>query len=396
MAMTNPVDPQRAAMLVRDGLAALRRGEATKARDLLWPLKDAGGTIVPPWFLMAQVAQALGDDGELEAALWNLLRTEVRHLAGLLLLAGLKARQGDDRAAQSLYRTALGVATQPGVTVPTDLVPLLRAGEAFLIEVERRFAAHLDKALVDVGLADGRAGARIRQSLDLLQGRSELYLQQPSMFYFPGLAQRAFFERDEFPWLAEIEAAIPAMRCELKSVIAEAQGFAPYVQAAPGRPAPANPLLDDPSWSAFDLWRAGAIVSKNAERCPATMAALERAPIPVIASRSPMAIFSRLEPGTHIRPHHGLLNTRLICHVPLLAPEGCALRVGAETRTWRDGEALIFDDSFEHEAWNRGTRTRVILLFEIWRPEIAADERAALTRIFETIDTYQGAATDTG
>jgi len=72
------------------------------------------------------------------------------------------------------------------------------------------------------------------------------------------------------------------------------------------------------------------------------------------------------------------------------------LRVGAETRHWRRGETLIFDDSFEHEAWNRGNDTRVVLLFEIWRPEITADERAALTEMFETIDTYQGVAVDQG
>jgi len=155
-------------------------------------------------------------------------------------------------------------------------------------------------------------------------------------------------------------------------------------------------LLDDPSCSAFHLWRGGERVEPNASSCPHTMAALEKAPIPLIAGRSPMAIFSLLKPGTHIRPHHGMLNTRLICHLQLIAPEGCALRVGAETRAWRAGEMLIFDDSFEHEAWNRGTETRIVLLFEVWRPELTIDERAALTDIFEAIDTYQGVAIDTG
>ena len=83
-----------------------------------------------------------------------------------------------------------------------------------------------------------------------------------------------------------------------------------------------------------------------------------------------------------------MLNTRLICHLPLLVPNGCGLRVGAETRSWVEGELLIFDDSFEHEAWNRGTSDRTILLFEIWRPDIDTDEREQLTRIFSAIDTY--------
>jgi aspartyl/asparaginyl beta-hydroxylase (cupin superfamily) len=120
------------------------------------------------------------------------------------------------------------------------------------------------------------------------------------------------------------------------------------------------------------------------------MAALEAAPMPVIAGRSPMALFSLLKPGTHIAPHHGMLNTRLICHVPLFAPGGCGLRVGNETREWRLGETLIFDDSFEHEAWNRGAETRVVLLFEIWRPEIGAAERDELTALFEAVGAFGG------
>jgi aspartyl/asparaginyl beta-hydroxylase (cupin superfamily) len=126
------------------------------------------------------------------------------------------------------------------------------------------------------------------------------------------------------------------------------------------------------------------------------MQALHHAPMPLIDQRSPIALWSLLKPGTHIQPHHGLLNTRLICHIPLIVPQGCAIRVGNETRSWREGEALIFDDSFEHEAWNKSNDTRVILLFEIWRPEISLEERAALTTIFGTINDYQGVPEDAG
>jgi aspartyl/asparaginyl beta-hydroxylase (cupin superfamily) len=108
-------------------------------------------------------------------------------------------------------------------------------------------------------------------------------------------------------------------------------GFGPYVEGSVDRLLPNNPLLDDPAWSAVYLWRNGEVVAKNAARFPATMAALARLPIPRIASRSPMALFSQLTPGAHIQPHHGLLNTRLICHLPTVAPSGCRLRVGADT-----------------------------------------------------------------
>ena len=75
----------------------------------------------------------------------------------------------------------------------------------------------------------------------------------------------------------------------------------------------------------------------------------------------------------------------------MIVPPGCRLRVGNEVRTWEPGKALIFDDSIEHEAWNDGSETRVVMIFEIWRPEITSDERAALTAMFEAITDYQGA-----
>ncbi len=110
--------------------------------------------------------------------------------------------------------------------------------------------------------------------------------------------------------------------------------------------------------------------------------------IPVIAGRSPMVLFSVLEPGTHIEPHNGMLNTRLICHLPLVVPANCRLRVGNDTRTVKAGEMLIFDDSIEHEAWNESDEIRAILLFEIWRPELSDAERRALTVMFESVTGY--------
>jgi aspartyl/asparaginyl beta-hydroxylase (cupin superfamily) len=85
-----------------------------------------------------------------------------------------------------------------------------------------------------------------------------------------------------------------------------------------------------------------------------------------------------------------MLNTRLICHLPLVVPEGCWLRVGNETRHWEEGKLLIFDDSIVHEARNPTTETRIILLFDIWRPELDRAEQRAVATIFEAIDAYGG------
>lgn len=368
---------------VEAGIAALRRGDAGAARRIFEGAPDGAAV---PWLALARLCAQGGDATGEEAALRRQLEVDKRHMPALLAMGELKARRGDQRGAAAFFRTALN---QAAITtaLPPQLQPLLQRAERYLADMSRAYEAHLAEQL---GALDLRGSPRLDYALDMLLGRRVLHVQQPSMFYFPGLAQRPFFEREEFEWLPAVEAAVPAMQAELASVLAEGE-FEPYVTGSADRPLPNNKLLRDPSWGAYYLWQAGAPVDEHAARCPVTMAALEEAPMPRIAGRSPMALWSALKPGTHIAPHHGMLNTRLIVHVPLLAPEGCALRVGHETRGWVEGEALIFDDSFEHEAWNGGASLRVVLLFEVWRPEVSQEEREQLTRLFEAIDLFDDA-----
>ncbi|WP_417609367.1 aspartyl/asparaginyl beta-hydroxylase domain-containing protein [Parasphingorhabdus sp.] len=380
--------PSEAEKLRTDAITLLRAGDATKARPMLEQICAPDSGVEPQWLLLAHACRMLGDDHGEESALQKLLMIDKRHLPALLLMGELKARTGDDRAANSFYKAALNMVSV-GAAVSADLRPKLKQAEEFLAGAHGRFEAFLLKKLDATGLSGDDTPIPVRHAIDLLMGRKEIYYQKPSVFYYPGMPQREFYERSEFPWLGEMEAAIPAMQEELRGVIARTQEFQPYVQGHPDRPRPNNPLLDDPSWGAHYFWKDGVEVTENSVHCPKTMAALASAPIPVIQERSPMALYSVLEPNTHIAPHYGMLNTRLICHIPLILPPDCAIRVGGETRPWQEGQALIFDDSFEHEAWNRSNQRRVILLFEIWRPEISADERQALTTIFEAINEYQ-------
>ncbi|KMS58381.1 aspartyl/asparaginyl beta-hydroxylase domain-containing protein [Sphingobium cupriresistens] len=376
-------DPARETRLQEAAVAALRRGDADGALATLREMGD------PPAMLLAQAHSRAGDlDGE-AAALRRILDGDMRNLPALLAMGRNALRRDDERGSISWFRAALAQAAATGA--PPQLQPLLQQAQASVARSSQRFEDHLTAAIADLPPLP-----RIAHATDLLLGKRDVYLQQPSMFYFPGLPQRAFYERKEFDWVAPMEAMTDAIVAELHAVRAQEADFAPYVQTATNRPAPNNPLRDDPSWGALYFWQGGAPVAENAQRCPAVMEALALAPMPVIAGRSPMALWSLLKPGTHIQPHHGLLNTRLICHLPLLTPPDCTLRVGAETRDWRRGEMLIFDDSVEHEAWNRSADTRVVLLFEVWRPEIDAEEREALTRLFQAIDAFGPAQVDTG
>jgi aspartyl/asparaginyl beta-hydroxylase (cupin superfamily) len=195
------------------------------------------------------------------------------------------------------------------------------------------------------------------------------------------LPQIQFYERESFEWLASVEAATDSIRAELETTMASAERFSPYLNGDEVHLSETGEeLIDSNDWGALYLWNYGTLDKQNADRVPSAIAALQRAPLPEIPGQAPMVLFSRLKPHTRIPPHNGMLNTRLICHLPIIVPENCgALRVGNEQREWEEGKALIFDDSIEHEAWNNSDEERVVLLFEVWRPELSLEERAMVT-----------------
>ncbi|PEQ11206.1 hypothetical protein B2G71_18120 [Novosphingobium sp. PC22D] len=372
----------QAAQLREDAQRALQRRDGRAALAALDQLPDA------PELTRAQAHLMLGDLAGGEAAIDRLLAAEPRNIWGLIIKGDCRAQQSDSRAATAFFKAALDAAARLPSRTP-DLETALGRVQQRLASLANRFEDDLRARLAEAGVGESGASPRIAEALDILTGRREVFFQQPQSFFYPGLPQIQFYEREQFDWIAELESRTAAIRGELEAVLAQdGETFRPYVESDPSRPAKQNAMVGDPRWGAYYLWKAGKPVAEHAVECPATMAALERPPVPVIAGRSPLALFSMLRPGMHISPHTGFLNTRLICHLPLIAPPGCTLRVGNETRAWDEGRALIFDDSIEHEAWNRSDQTRVVLLFEIWRPEIGEADRAALTVMFEYISAY--------
>jgi tetratricopeptide (TPR) repeat protein len=375
------------ASIAQSGLEALHRGDPQAARTAFDQVEAAGRGTHQLRLLLAQACRLLDDSNAAHRALDKVLAEEPTNLYALIMRGDLHAAASNPRAAVSWYQAALMQAPRAG-QLPPDLVQALKHAELALKDSSSEFQLHLERHFEAVGVNPDTAGSRFAEALEILGGRAEVQLQQPTSFYFPGLSQRAFFERVEFAWVSGLEAVAPAIRAELESVLADDAALTPYVAPDENRPAKRHALLNDPNWSAFHLFRNGAPVSANAARCPATMAALEQLPLPYIADRSPMALFSVLRSGTHIPPHNGMLNTRLICHLPLIVPAKCRLRVGNQTRAVETDRVMIFDDSIEHEAWNSGNSTRVVLLFEVWRPDLTDAERGALTALYEAIGAY--------
>lgn len=373
------------------GVTALQRGDFMTARDAFAAITASGSGSVQAWLFYAQACEGLDDRANWLTALDQVLERDANNPFALLMKGDIFAREGDDRASVSFYRMGLRRAAQ-FEELPGDLPERIQRAEAAVAAAESRFEGQLEKVLSERGI--DRVPQRFAEALAIASGKQPLYLQQPTNFYFPGLPQQAWYSRDSFPWVAELESAAPIMRAEIEQVLADEQGLEPYVQEEAKRASRGHSLLNDARWSAFHLFKNGERVEENAARCPLTMRLLELLPIPKIERRSPMAMISILKPGTHIPPHHGMINTRLLCHIPLVVPKGCRLRVGAETREVVEGQAMIFDDSFEHEAWNDGDSVRAVLLFEIWRPELSEEEKVALTAMFEAVTGYDSPSED--
>ena len=382
--------------LRKTGAEAMRRGDARAARESFQRLADAGQADVNIWIALAASHGRLEDIPAAHAAADRALALEARNLRALIVKGDLHAKQGDVRSASAFYMTALQAAP-PLSELTADLRADLERANAMCQQHSQQFEQELARELGAAGFGGRASSPRFAQSLDLLFGRKQIFFQQPRYYFFPELPQIQFFDRASLPWLDRVEAATAEIREELLSILEDTAAFKPYVERDPRHPADQdNRMAGNAEWSAFYLVKNGTPTAENVARCPKTMAALADVPFPRIPNRSPSILFSLMQPGGHIPPHNGFINTRMICHLPLIVPGGCYFRVGNEEREWVEGKAWAFDDTMQHEAWNRSNRTRVVLLFEAWRPELTEEERGFVTAMFKAIDLHGGDLSDWG
>lgn len=252
----------------------------------------------------------------------------------------------------------------------------------------------LDRALAMLRAQnDSSALQRIEQFADVYLGKYipkyTHAMQRPAFLFFPGLEAKAFFEREEFDWVTELEAATAGIREEWLALLRQQpQELQPYVQVNAQDPAQWRELNYSPQWSSFHLYKASERLESHCAHCPLTTTIIEKLPLVRTPGHSPEVFFSILKPGTHIPPHYGLGNYKIAVHLPLVVPDDCAIRVGNETRTWHEGHCLIFDDSFQHEAWNKSTELRVVLILEVWNPQLSNAERQAVTTVLSVIRDF--------
>ena len=376
-------------------LEALGRRDYGQARELCEQWGQACPQDPQAWVHLALACRGLKDDDAEEQALTQALSADSHDLMALLMRGHLYERQGKRHQAARAYQAVRMVA--PPLH---QLVEHLRPGVARAMEYSERY--HQDYArVVDEILAreakelQGADLDRFRLSMDLLMGRKPRYESRPLGYFVPQLPPVEFFDRKLFPWLEAVEAATDQVREEFLQVLEQDTGFVPYVRQGQDQPlAQWAELNHSLRWSAFHLLKEGVPVPGNAERCPNTLAMLAQTPQPVQSGRTPVALFSALKPHTHIPPHTGISNARLLTHLPLIVPTHCQFRVGNSVRSWVPGQAWVFDDTIEHEARNDSDELRVILIFDVWHPALSDAEKRMIGALARAQDAFMGGAID--
>jgi aspartate beta-hydroxylase len=393
------VQPTHAGALAFLGYAAGQRGDYAVAADYYRRATQANPKDAISFFNLAMAELGAARLPEALSALDAALAVESNFLVAWLQKGAILERLNETATATRAYLRAIRLAEQ--IPVAQIDIETRRFLNHALGVVRRELDAELSRVLAPLIAEHGRAAVRrIQAGVDIFTGKSPPRFAhpkwRPGLFYVPDLPPRAWYEREDFDWVERVEAATELIREELLAVLADSRGFAPYVNHPEGSRNAAiwKGINRSWDWSTFHFWRHGEKIEENCARCPRTTEILESIDLMHVPGYGPEAMFSVLRPHSRIPPHYGTVNGRLIVHLPLIVPEHCgALRAADEARSWVEGKLLLFDDSFEHEAWNDSDETRVVLIFDIWNPHLSPVEREAFRAVLGAAQRFEQAAT---
>jgi aspartate beta-hydroxylase len=210
--------------------------------------------------------------------------------------------------------------------------------------------------------------------------------QRPTFLFFPGLPVHPVFPRDALPFADWYEAQTEAIASEMRRV-RDGDGVQPFHYDVPE--VQRGQLTTGGAWDAYFFYVDGERVADHHAACPEVSRVLAELPLDHVRDHGPEVCFSIMRPGAHILPHRGVTNARAVLHLGLEIPGGCALNLPAVQEVgWQVGRCFAFDDTYEHEAWNRSDTTRTILLADIWNPYLRAPEREALATLVGVIGDF--------
>lgn len=376
---------------------ALHQGNAAQAVLLLERALSSNQESVPVHKRLAIALERLHAKADAEKQLRGILALVPDAYHCELFLGQLCEQRGDQRGAITTYFRAIKNAQLRGFWLNHDsTAPWLHAPVTRAIKVSHEGRRDWLYGVLEPMVAQyGRDElTRVFECIAMYCGEKPVQYadprQKPSFLYFPGIPSQATFERELFPFAEWLEHQADVLRNELGAVLENDKDIVPFHKYS--TPEQAAHLFSGLPWQAYFFYRNGETFSAHHQCCPQTSQVLAQLPLAHIRDHAPETCFSVLRPGTHILPHRGVTNIRSVLHLPLIVPEQCVLNItGVGAFSWQKDLCFAFDDTYEHEAWNRSEHTRVILLTDIWNPHLREAERRALKELIEQIGDFNRA-----
>lgn len=260
--------------MIQQAVGALQSGNSFQARGLFEKMVHFPEADPSAWLGLAFACAHQGDNDAALAAVDHLLELEPENIRGNIFTGDHLEHTGDPRGALQYYQLALRFAART-----------------------TEYRDFLVKRLEYEGFDLKSSSLRFRQSLDILFGEADVYYQQPRRFYFTGLPQIQFYEREDFDWVESIEATTDTIRGELEAVLADTSRFSPYLESDGSHLSPSGTgLVHNDDWGAYYLWHYGDKNSEAETLCPTTFKVLEAAPQPDIPGQAPVALYSKRRP----------------------------------------------------------------------------------------------------
>jgi aspartyl/asparaginyl beta-hydroxylase (cupin superfamily) len=268
-----------------------------------------------------------------------------------------------------------------------ELCGIIERGLSEALRLDPRLhSAYIDAEMLAQIRFPVDAHARVAQHAKLVEaacktGKFWVSPMQRPMHFYPKLRSQPWWDASDFPWTLKLMTHFQEIREEVLKMRGYKSDGKRHEWDAVGSKHDAGDreLVENGAWTELVLLnrdeKVATQVGRNRRLCPVTLRILDSIPEAADMAKRGCgeSTFSALHGGAHLKPHCGSTNCRLTCHLPLLCPSGCSIRVGDEERPYREGELMIFDDSWEHEVWqrNKPASVRVVLLIRFWHPDIA-------------------------
>lgn len=203
--------------------------------------------------------------------------------------------------------------------------------------------------------------------------------------FVPGLSVTSFWDKSKFDWVKYLESNYAAIRKEFDAVNGDMKDLKER-----GNNVWAGALTDDASsygegWKTLVLMNRGRWDPTNVEMFPKTSKIVHESGIPATE-----VFFASMNGPSEIKQHTDFTNFVLTSHlavdIPYSGENKCRITVGDETNQWLNGNVMVFDTSLLHDAVNESDKTRYILMFRVWHPDLTQAERDALQFTYDCLE----------